>query len=224
MFNDFTSIFQFSLSSSEIIENISIALICSLFISYFYRKTYNGPGYLDSFANALILLSLITAVVIMTIGNNLARAFGLVGAMSIIRFRTAVKETHDIVYIFFSLTIGMAAGVGLHSLAIVGTIFIGSISYIIAKMNIKNGDEKNTLLEFHFQSNNGNTPSDYEKVITKFTKKMKLINIKSLENNNLVVSYYVKLKNNNQSINLVNELQNIAGIKNISLFSDEEAF
>lgn len=53
---------------------------------------------------------------------------------------------------------------------------------------------------------------------------MKLINIKSLENNNLVVSYYVKLKNNNQSINLVNELQNIAGIKNISLFSDEEAF
>jgi len=224
MFDDFSSIFQFSLTSVEIVENISIALICSFLISFFYRKTYNGPGYLDSFANALVLLSLITAVVIMTIGNNLARAFGLVGAMSIIRFRTAVKETHDIVYIFFSLTIGMAAGVGLHSLAILGTIFIGSISYIIAKTNLKNGNEKNTLLEFQMQDTNSQSSSDYEKVISKFTKKMKLINIKTIENDNIIVSYYIKLKRNDLSLNLVSDLKNIAGIKNISLFSDEEAF
>lgn len=107
MFDDFSAILQYSLSTSEIIENILVALICAIFISIFYKKTYNGPGYLVSFANALILLSLITSIVIMIIGNNLARAFGLVGAMSIIRFRTAVKETHDIVYIFFALTIGM---------------------------------------------------------------------------------------------------------------------
>jgi len=224
MFDDFSSIFQFSLTSGEIVENISIALICSFLISFFYRKTYNGPGYLDSFANALVLLSLITAVVIMTIGNNLARAFGLVGAMSIIRFRTAVKETHDIVYIFFALTIGMAAGVGLHSLAILGTFFIGSISYIMAKMNLKSGNEKNTLLEFQMQDNGSKSSSDYEKVISKFTKKMKLINIKTIENDNIIISYYIKLKRNDLSLNLVSELKNVAGIKNISLFSDEEAF
>ena len=224
MFKDFSSIFQFSITSGEIIANISVALICSFLISFFYRKTYNGPGYLVSFANALILLSLITAVVIMTIGNNLARAFGLVGAMSIIRFRTAVKETHDIGYIFFALTIGMAAGVGLHLLAIVGTIFIGSISYIISKMNFKNGDEKNTLLEFQIQDTIQKGASEYEKAISKFTKKMKLLNIKSLENDNLIISYYIKLKNKNQSLNLIKELQNISGIKNISLFSDEETF
>ncbi|PIQ10478.1 MAG: hypothetical protein COW71_02580 [Ignavibacteriales bacterium CG18_big_fil_WC_8_21_14_2_50_31_20] len=224
MFDDFSSIFQFSLTSGEIVENISIALICSFLISFFYRKTYNGPGYLDSFANALVLLSLITAVVIMTIGNNLARAFGLVGAMSIIRFRTAVKETHDIVYIFFALTIGMAAGVGLHSLAILGTFFIGSISYIMAKMNLKSGNEKNTLLEFQMQDNGSKSSLDYEKVISKFTQKMKLINIKTIENDNIIISYYIKLKRNDLSLNLVSELKNVAGIKNISLFSDEEAF
>ena len=224
MFDDFSSIFQFSLTSGEIVENISIALICSFLISFFYRKTYNGPGYLDSFANALVLLSLITAVVIMTIGNNLARAFGLVGAMSIIRFRTAVKETHDIVYIFFALTIGMAAGVGLHSLAILGTFFIGSISYIMAKMNLKSGNEKNTLLEFQMQDNGSKSSLDYEKVISKFTKKMKLINIKTIENDNIIISYYIKLKRNDLSLNLVSELKNVAEIKNISLFSDEEAF
>lgn len=224
MFNDFSTIFQYSLSTGEIIENILIALLCALFISFFYKKTYNGPGYLDSFANALILLSLITAVVIMIIGNNLARAFGLVGAMSIIRFRTAVKETHDIVYIFFALTIGMASGVGLHSLAIVGTVFIGIISFVISKVSTTNGDAKSTLLEFQIEGNNEKITLDYKKVLSKYTKRMKLINIKSFENQNMLISYYIKIKNESQSINLINELQNISGIKNISLFSDEEAF
>jgi len=224
MFDDFSAIFQYSLSTNEIIGNISVALLCSVFISYFYKKTYNGPGYLNSFANALILLSLITAVVIMIIGNNLARAFGLVGAMSIIRFRTAVKETHDIVYIFFALTIGMAAGVGLHSLAIVGTIFIGFISYVISKMDTQNGSKKNTLLEFQLENGTEQVSSDYQKIISKFTKKMRLLNIKTLDNRNLLVSYYIRFRKENQNFDLVNQLQKIPGIKNISLFSDEEEF
>ena len=224
MFYDFSAIFQYSLTTNEIIGNISVALLCSVFISYFYKKTYNGPGYLNSFANALILLSLITAVVIMIIGNNLARAFGLVGAMSIIRFRTAVKETHDIVYIFFALTIGMAAGVGLHSLAIVGTIFIGFISYVISKMDMENGSKKNTLLEFQLENGTEQISSDYQKIISKYAKKMRLLNIKTLDNRNLLVSYYIRFRKENQNFDLVNQLQKIPGIKNISLFSDEEEF
>jgi Domain of unknown function (DUF4956) len=224
MFDDFSTIFQYSLTTNEIIGNISVALICSVLISFFYKKTYNGPGYLDSFANALILLSLITAVVIMIIGNNLARAFGLVGAMSIIRFRTAVKETHDIVYIFFSLTIGMAAGVGLHSLAIVGTIFIGLISFIIAKMGLQNGLTKNTLLEFQLENGTEQSAKEYQNIISRYTKKMKLINIKTLDNKLLLVSYYIRFKKDDQNFDLVNQLQQITGVKNISLFSDEEGF
>ena len=91
-------------------------------------------------------------------------------------------------------------------------------------MNFKNGDEKNTLLEFQIQDTIQKGASEYEKAISKFTKKMKLLNIKSLENDNLIISYYIKLKNKNQSLNLIKELQNISGIKNISLFSDEETF
>ncbi len=224
MFDDFSAIFQYSLTTNEIIGNISVALLCSIFISYFYKKTYNGPGYLNSFANALILLSLITAVVIMIIGNNLARAFGLVGAMSIIRFRTAVKETHDIVYIFFALTIGMAAGVGYHSLAIVGTIFVGLVSYVISKMDSENGDKKNTLLEFQLENGTKETSTEYQNIISKYTKKVRLLNIKTLDNQKMLVSYYIRFKKNNQNIDLVNQLQNIKGINNITLFSDEEGF
>ena len=76
--------------------------------------------------SSLVTLAMITAVVIMAIGNNLARAFGLVGAMSIIRFRTAVKDTQDLVFIFLALAMGSAAGVGFHRLAVVATLVVGA--------------------------------------------------------------------------------------------------
>ena len=78
---------------------------------------------------------MITAIVLMVIGNNLARAFGLVGAMSIIRFRTAVKDTQDIVFIFFSLAVGMAAGVGYHLIAICGTVFVSLTMLVLTQFS-----------------------------------------------------------------------------------------
>ena len=101
MLDDFQNVLSVSLSIGEVFENLVVALICGVIISIFYRLTYRGPGISFSFINSLIILALITSVVIMVIGNNLARAFGLVGAMSIIRFRTAIKETQDIIFIFF---------------------------------------------------------------------------------------------------------------------------
>ncbi|MEJ2051098.1 MAG: DUF4956 domain-containing protein, partial [Calditrichota bacterium] len=108
MFQNFQNIFTFSLSAGQVIINISVALLCGFIISLFYKWTYRGPNYSSNYVNSIIVLAMITAVVIMVIGNNLARAFGLVGAMSIIRFRTAVKDTQDIVFIFFALAVGLA--------------------------------------------------------------------------------------------------------------------
>ncbi len=224
MLDGFSAIFKYSITPNQILANISVALICSIFISISYRKTYSGPGYLISFANALILLSLITSIVIMIIGNNLARAFGLVGAMSIIRFRTAVKETHDIVYIFFALTIGMASGVGLHSLAIIGTIFVGIVSFFISKLTGISNNNDSTLLEFNIENSNDKSTSDYQKILGKYSKKLKLTNIKSIDNNLMQVSYYIKFRKENQSLDLVKKLQEIEGVNHISLFSDNESF
>ncbi|RPI63158.1 MAG: hypothetical protein EHM44_05565, partial [Ignavibacteriales bacterium] len=79
MLDDFQNVLSVSLSIGEVFENLVVSLICGLLISLFYRLTYRGPGMSYSFINSLIVLSLITSVVIMVIGNNLARAFGLVG-------------------------------------------------------------------------------------------------------------------------------------------------
>ncbi|MBN2424217.1 MAG: DUF4956 domain-containing protein [Calditrichaceae bacterium] len=225
MLQDIGQIFQISITITEIVRNLLVAFLCGMLISFFYKITYHGPGYMNTFVNAMTLLSMITALVIMVIGNNLARAFGLVGAMSIIRFRTAVKETQDILYIFFSLAAGMAAGVGLHFAAITGTVLIGGVSVLLSKSNLIAQSRKEYLLQFNVQSGSKADESIYSDVIEKYCKRSRIVNAKSIgENGDLELSYYVSLKNPKDSSRFINELKNIEGIQHVNLFFDEEFF
>ncbi|MBE0539493.1 MAG: DUF4956 domain-containing protein [Ignavibacterium sp.] len=225
MLDDFQNVLSVSLSIGEVFENLLISLICGLLISLIYRLTYKGPGISYSFINSLIILSLITSVVIMVIGNNLARAFGLVGAMSIIRFRTAIKETQDIIFIFFSLAIGMASGVGLHALALASTVFIGIILYVLTKTNTVNPVKKDFLLQFSFLASDGYEEAPFLLLFQKYCKSSKLINTKALiENDSLELSYHIILKDAKFVTAFVNELKNSKGVNHVNLFFDEESF
>lgn len=170
----------------------------------------------------MIILTMVTAIVIMVIGNNLARAFGLVGAMSIIRFRTAVKDTQDIVFIFFSLAVGMAAGVGYYRIAILGSIAVGMIILLLVKLNITSTRHDEYLLQFYFQSKDSNS-TPYLSVLNKYCRRYNIINAKTFENQKILeLSYYVKFKNKETNSQFVRELAGTAGVKNINLFFDEE--
>lgn len=225
MLQDFNNIFQVSITLSEVVRNLSTALICGLLISWFYRKSYHGPGYLHAFLNSMVILSMITAVVIMVIGNNLARAFGLVGAMSIIRFRTAVKETQDIIFIFFSLAIGMAAGVGLHAIAYSGTVAIGTIAYLLSNNPLLTSKKKEFLLQFVFSSDESVRSDAYQNILDKYCTSSRLINAKSLgDNGDLELSFYVSLKRSSKSAEFIKELKKSQGVGHVNLFFDEEYF
>ncbi len=225
MLESFQNIFRFSITLEEVILNLLVALLCGGIIAIFYRKTYTGPGYSNTFVNSIVLLSMITAIVIMVIGNNLARAFGLVGAMSIIRFRTAVKDIHDIIYIFFALAIGMAAGVGFHSMAIVGSLFIGLISFSLIKVNLKSLPKREYLLQFVYLGEDDSEISAYSETLEKYCKYSKLINVKSIgDDGNLELSFYIRLKKPDMSANLIQELKSIHGVQHVNLFFDEEFF
>ncbi len=224
MLKDFNNILQFSISPAEALLNLAVALVCGLIISFFYRGTYKGGGFTVSFLNSLVVLTMITAVVIMVIGNNLARAFGLVGAMSIIRFRTALKETLDIIFIFFALAMGMAAGVGLHLIALTATILIGSILYVLMKTNIVYSVNQEYLLQFYIKDSDKDGP-EYSKVIDKYCKKSKLINIKSVNGEGIMeLSYHVNLKSDKSGNDFVKALKGLSPVTNVNLFFDEEYF
>lgn len=223
MLSQFENIFNLSLTIGTVIENLIVALFCSLIIAVFYRFTYRGPGFSVSFIHSLVILSLITSIVIMVIGNHLARAFGLVGAMSIIRFRTPVKEVMDIVYIFFALAIGMAAGVGLHQVAIGGSLFIGIVLMLLTKTNFLSLRKGEYLLQFNFNSTQNYSELPYLFIIKKFCKQYKLLNIKQGDlENEVELSYYVDIKDKNQNNLFISELRGISGISNITFYYDDE--
>ncbi len=223
MNHDFQEIFVFNITVQDIIGNIFVALICGITIALVYRYTYRGLNYSAAFTISLIMLTMITAIVIMVIGNNLARAFGLVGAMSIIRFRTAVKDASDIMFIFFALTIGLAAGVKLYAIAIFGTIIISLVYFVIIRFNFALPKSREFLMQISTKSNLLPDSPFYD-VFNKYCKKQKLVNVKSVGeelNEIMEFSYYIRLKNENKSTELIADIKRIPGVENVNLFFDE---
>jgi uncharacterized membrane protein YhiD involved in acid resistance len=210
----------FSPTLWEIVVGFTISLLCSLIISMVYRLTYRGPGYSNSFVISIIALSLITSLVLMVIGNNLARAFGLVGALSIIRFRTAVKDTIDIVYIFFGLAVGMAAGVGYYKIAFAGTVFISLVLMLLSKVNIDMFRGEQFLLQLQYTDDD---ISAVKNIMHAYCSSFELINIKSPKGlDTKEFSYYVNLKRNKEYLEFVKELKAVSAVQYINLFRDEE--
>jgi uncharacterized membrane protein YhiD involved in acid resistance len=221
MLKSFENISYTSYNFDAFILNLIMALICGYLVSLFYRWSYRGPNYTVSFVQAIVVLSMVTALVIMVIGNNLARAFGLVGAMSIIRFRTAVKDTHDIVFIFFALAVGMAAGVGLRLHALFGTVFVGSILMMLHRMNYAKLHKKEFLLQFQCYMRNDESP--YLDILERHCKRFKLVNMQSTgEEDMYELSFYVELKDRSGHPALLRELNRLQEIDSVRLYFDED--
>ena len=151
-------------------------------------------------------------MVIMIIGNNLARAFALVGALSIIRFRTVVKDTKDTAYIFWALAAGMAAGTGSYFLAISGTIIITGIAYILYFTNYGSIHKSEFILQFRTLTENQQA-SSYNKIISDYTKKATLLHAESSGDGQTVkLSFDIVMKENKVQDKFVSDLSKISGI------------
>ncbi|MEL6867377.1 MAG: DUF4956 domain-containing protein [Bacteroidota bacterium] len=221
MFEDFQEIALFRPSLFDIGLNMLVALLCGLIISLVYRLVYKGPSYSTTFVNSLVLLSVITAVVILVIGNNLARAFGLVGAMSIIRFRTAVRDVQDIVFIFFALSVGMAAGVGLPGLAIMATLLISAVIILLVVTNFSNPAQRKHLLQISFKAEE-NAEKKILQIVRQYGRGVKLINIKNIGPDQLEAFYQLRLKNQRKNQDFIQALQALDVTQQVNLFFDED--
>lgn len=210
------------LTGPVVVVKLVIAFACGFFVAWVYRKTYRGPGYSVGYTNTLILLAMTTAVVISVIGNNLARAFGLVGALSVVRFRHAVKNTQDIVYVFLALAVGMAAGVGFYAVALVGTLTIGLTILLLSKTKFAAPRRDDYLLQFNYRPAAEKVPP-YQSVLDNYCRKVTPINVRTLGDTDLIeVSYYIRLKRQDQGERLIGELNKTPGIQFVNLFFDEE--
>jgi len=205
---------------SEIIINLILSFIFGLIISLVYKKTHKGLSYSQSFMITNVFVSVIVCMVIMIIGNNLARAFALVGALSIIRFRTVVKDTKDTAYIFWSLASGMATGTGSYFLAIAGNFIISLIAFIFYKTNYGSIIKSEFILQFRINSGDKKIAESYNKVLSKYTKSQTLLSSESSnDKKSIKISLDIIMKDDlNQNI-LVEEISKIEGLSEVVIIA-----
>ena len=120
-----------SISILDVFIALALAFVVGLFIMQVYKKTFKGVMYSESFGISLIALSLITTLIILAVTSNVVLSLGMVGALSIVRFRSAIKEPIDIAYLFWAISAGIVIGAGLIPLAIIGSIFISIINVFL---------------------------------------------------------------------------------------------
>ncbi len=136
-----------ALTPAGIIASMLSALVCGVIIYLVYRFCYRGVVYSDNFNVLLVMITTITGFIIMTISSNVVLSLGMVGALSIVRFRSAIKDPLDIGFLFWSIAAGITAGAGLYFVAVIGTVLIAVI-YIVFSMFKKS--KRNYLLIVHY--------------------------------------------------------------------------
>ena len=210
----FKSSFLENIASISILDmaiSMVLAFLLGLFVFFIYKKSYSGVMYSASFGVTLIALSLITTLLIMTVVSNIVLSLGMVGALSIVRFRTAIKEPMDIAFLFWAIAVGIVLAAGLIPLAVFGSIFIGVVLFAFSK---KKTVDSPYILVVHCEN------SEIEEQARLFVKsQVRRLNLKSksVDNGNIELNYEVRLKEDSSTF--VNELEAMPGVSRVVLVS-----
>lgn len=214
-FNDiFKSSFLENVSEFSMLDTLiglAAALVIGLFIFLIYKKTLTGMLYSSGFALTLVGLSLVTTLVIMAVTSNVVLSLGMVGALSIVRFRTAIKEPVEIVFLFWSLAVGIVIGAGMIPLAVIGSAIIGVILLLLANRKIRNNPY---ILVMSCADETAETAAleMLGKTTAHYVVKSKTVNASGIE-------LTAELRTRDASTAFVNSISSLAGVENATLVS-----
>ncbi len=205
----------------DVVLNLILAFILGLTVTMVYRLTNRHRAVNQSLLLTLIILSMVVALVMMVIGNSIARAFSLVGALSIIRFRTVVKDNRDIAYVFFALVAGMAAGVGNYPIAVFGVATISLILLLLDYTQFGIARKGIYLLRFQVVPTDADEAS-YQEIFKRMLSSHSRLAVKTVRMGQFVEhSYLVRLKKNVSDQELINTLAALEGMERVILLSEE---
>ena len=188
-----------------------LALLLGLFIFLVYKRSYCGVMYAPSFGVTLIALTLITTLLILAVTSNIVLSLGMVGALSIVRFRTAIKEPMDIAFLFWAIAAGIVLAAGLIPLAVLGSAFVGAVLLVFSRQ--KNG-EAPYILVVHCASQ---TVEEQVRALVKERVKRLSLKSKSVSPGQIELNYEVRLRD--ADAGFVNELGAMEGVANVVLVS-----
>jgi len=211
-----TDFFASDLSVTAIALTLLFSFALGLFIFYIYRVSYKGVMYSKTFNVTLIAMSMITSSIILAISSNIILSLGMVGALSIVRFRTAIKDPIDIAYLFWAIGMGIISGAGLWKLALISSVVIGIILYVFSKIS----DVRTPyLLVISYQTEETN-----DLVFKMIESEAKRYRLKSKVFNGEKYELTVEIRERKKTASIVNKIKGINYVNSVALLGYDGDF
>lgn len=198
-------------SAFQIFKSLGISLVISLGIFMVYKLTYKGVVYSRNFNISLIMITLITTAVIMVIGSNIALSLGMVGALSIVRFRTAIKDPRDTAFIFWSIGVGLAVGTGSYVIGLIASIFIMIVLFILSLV-VKRYNKYLLVIRAERSSE--------EQIMKSIFASVNNYNIRAKNSSEHSIEIVCEIRlRENEDIGLMQGLYSVKGVKTVNIVS-----
>ena len=176
-------------STLDVVLTLALSFVLSTIIGLVYRATHRNISYSQSFVQTLVVVGMVIGVIMLVVGSNIARAFALVGALSVVRFRNALKETRDVGFIFFVMAIGMATGTRFYVLAAAATAAICVVILLTSKLNAFASKIQRQVVKVQVPPEGGYDAA-VEDVLVKKTTDFELVSTETVRSGALLELFY----------------------------------
>ncbi len=205
----------------SILYTVLLSFTLSSCIALTYERTFRGLSYSRNYVQSLILSAMVAGMIMQAIGDNLARGLGMLGALSIIRFRTSFKDPRDIIFMFASLATGIACGVFSYGIAVVGAAGFCAVAFLLYLTPLGAYRYYDGLLRFNIEAN-AEERASLEGIMRRHCRQFALITLReTTQGARLEYSYHVKLRKGNTRDGLVNDVRKLGTAKDIQLLLQE---
>ena len=206
------------LGLEQILCALLASFVLSIVIATIYRWTYQGLSYSRTFVHTLVLASVVTSILIMAIGNNLARGLGILGTLAIVRFRTPIRDPRDIIFPFASLSVGIACGASVFHIAIIGAFFFGLVALYLHGSTFASLRVYEGLLHFTLPENSNAQLEAVQKIILNHCSSFVLVAMReSLQSECIEYSYQIRLIDPTYQADLMTMIIKADGVRDANL-------
>lgn len=206
-------------SVADIVMCMALAFVLSAIIGWVYRATHRNISYSQSYVQTLVVLGMLVSLIMLVVGSNIARAFALVGALSVVRFRNAIKETRDVGFIFLVMAIGMAVGTRFYSLAAVATFSICLVIFVMFRFSWFRLSVQRQVVKVQVPPDSDYTDTISD-VLIAHTMEFELVSMESIRGGALTeMMYTVRLKKGTEPGDLITALSQVTAGQRVTVLT-----
>lgn len=210
-----------SASLQTLIFVILLSFVLSTLLAFVYQKTYRGLSYSRNYVQAIVLIAIIAAMVIQSIGDSLARGIGIMAAMAIIRFRTNFKDPRDTLFLFASLAAGIACGAFAFAVAVVGTVSFSLVSLALYYSPLGPDKYFDGMLRFNMPTE-GSESGDLQQIMQSYCRAFSLITIREMEQGQRMdYAYHIKLRRGVSTEHFLQAVKTLTSVQQVNLMMQE---